>query len=90
MGNIEWKEVASEREEWKRQIDIMFCEIIKIGSLVFYDGNLGWSYIIDGIEDFLFADTEEDAKKELTEIITSYCDAYIAHYTAIKESIDRL
>lgn len=79
-----------EREEWKRQIDIMFCEIIKIGSLVFYDGNPGWSYIIDGVEDFLFADTEEDAKKELIKIIDSNCDDYIAHYTAIKESIARL
>ncbi len=90
MGNVEWKEVVPEREEWKRQIDIMFCEIIKIGSLVFYDGNPGWSYVIDGMEDFLFADTEEDAKKELIEIIDSNCDDYIAHYTAIKESVARL
>lgn len=89
MGNIEWKEVEPEREEWKRQIDIMFCEIIKIGSMVYYDGKLGWNYIIDGVEDFLFANTEEDAKKELIEIIINNCDDAIAHYTAIKESIDQ-
>ncbi len=32
MGNIEWKEVDPEREEWKRQIDMMFCEIIKMNT----------------------------------------------------------
>lgn len=89
MGNIEWREVEPEREEWKRQIDIMFCEICKIGSLIYYEGTPGWNYIFDGMEDFLFADSEDDGKKELIEIIVNNCNDYIAHYTAIKESIDR-
>lgn len=90
MENIEWKEVEPQQKDWERQIDIMFCEICMVGSIVYFGEECGWGCVIDGAVDVLLARTEEEAKKEIVEVIISNCDDAIAHYAAIKESIDQL
>lgn len=90
MNRIEWKEVDPQQKDWKRQLDIMFCEICMVGSIVYFGEEFGWGCVIDGAVDVLLARTEEEAKKEMVEVIISNCDDAIAHYTAIKESIDEL
>lgn len=90
MGNIEWKEVEPGQDDWERQIDIMFCEICILGSVVYFGEELGYGCVIDGAVDVLLARTEEEAKKEIVEVIINNCDDEIAHYTAIRESIGSL
>lgn len=89
MNRIEWKEIDPQQEDWKRQIDIMFCEKCMLGSIVYFGEELGWGCVIDGAVDVLLARTEKEAKKEIVKVIINYCDDTIAHYTAIKESIDQ-
>lgn len=88
MNKIEWKEVDPQQRDWERQIDIMFCEICMVGSIVYFGEGLGWGYVIDGSVDVLLAGTEEGAKNEMVEIIINHCDDEINYYNEIKESID--
>ena len=90
MSRIEWIEIDPQQEDWKRQIDIMFCETCMLGSIVYFGEGLGWGRVIDGAVDVLWARTEEEAKKEMIEVIISNCDDKIAHYTAIMESVDQI
>lgn len=88
MENIEWKEVEPQQKDWERQIDIMFCEICIVGSIVYFGEELGWGCVIGGAVDVLLAGTEKEAKKEMVEIIINHCDDEINYYNGIKESID--
>ena len=88
MNKIEWIEVEPQQEDWQRQIDIMYLEMCNVGSVVYFGEEMGGGYVIDGMVDVLLAETEEDAKKEMVEIIINHCDDEINYYKDIKESID--
>lgn len=89
MDKIEWKEVEPQQEDWERQIDIMFCEVCDVGSIVYFGEDIGWGYVIDGRVNDLLAGTEEEARKEMVEIIINHCDDEIDYYRDIKEAVDQ-
>lgn len=89
MTTMEWKEISPEQSDWEKQIDAMaYYGSHKIGSIVLCDE--GWKYVIDGSIDFLQAETEDEAKKEMIERLGEYFEDEINYYQDLRESLDEL
>lgn len=91
MTEPEWKEVEPEQEDWERQIDIVaYYGDLVIGSIVYCGEEIGWQSVIDGHMDFLQAESLEDAKEEMINVLESHCEDQIAYYKELQESLDEL
>lgn len=91
MCTMEWKEVEPEQKDWKRQIDIVaYYGDLVIGSIVYCGEEIGWQSVIDGHMDFLQAESLEDAKEEMINVLESHCEDQIAYYKELQESLDEL
>ena len=91
MKTIEWIEVQPEQSDWNRQINIvMYYEGREIGSIVLYDDERSWNCVIDGNIDFLDAETEEEAKKEMIERLEQHFEDEINYYRELIESLGEL
>ena len=91
MTELEWKEVEPEQEDWERQIDIVaYYGDLVIGSIVYCGEEIGWQSVIDGHMDFLQAESLEDAKEEMINVLESHCEDQIAYYKELQESLDEL
>lgn len=89
MATMEWKEVNPEQSGWKKQIDVMaYYGSHKIGSVVLCDE--GWEYVIDGSIDFLEAETEDEAKKEMIERLDEHFVDEINYCRELRESLEEL
>lgn len=91
MAELEWKEVEPEQKDWERQIDIVayYGEIV-IGSIVYCGEEIGWHSVIDGHMDFLQAESLEDAKREMIDMLDNHCTDQINYYKDLQESLDEL
>lgn len=91
MTELEWKEVEPEQEDWERQIDIVaYYGDLVIGSIVYCGEEIGWQSVIDGHMDFLQAESLEDVKEEMINVLESHCEDQIAYYKELQESLDEL
>ena len=91
MTELEWKEVEPEQEDWERQIDIVaYYGDLVIGSIVYCGEEIGWQSVIDGHMDFLQAESLEDAKEEMINVLESHCEDQIAYYKELQESLNEL
>ncbi len=91
MCTMEWKEVAPEQADWEKQIDIVaYYGSVTIGSIVYCGGEIGWQSVIDGRMDFMQAESLEDAKKEMIDILDNHCINQINYYKDLQESLDEL
>lgn len=91
MTTMEWRDVHPEQSDWNRQIDIVaYYGSQNIGSIIQCDDKRGWCCIIDGSIDFLNAETEEEAKKEMIERLEEYFEDEINYYRELIESLGEL
>lgn len=89
MTTMEWIEVDQEQSDWKRQINIMaYYGRQIIGSIVY--GNSGWESVIDDCMDFLDAETEEDAKREMIERLEEHFEDKVNYYCELIDSLGEL
>lgn len=90
MPELEWKEVEPEQNDWEKQIDIVaYYGSVTIGSIV-YCGEIGWHSVIDGYMDFLEAESLEEAKEKMIDVLEIHCVDQINYYKELQESIDEL
>lgn len=86
---MKWRKVDPEQSNWKRQIDIVeYYSGRKIGSIVYDD--TGWNYVIDDILNFLNAETEEEAKKEMIDRLYEHFEEKIDHYRELIDGLEKL
>lgn len=91
MTELEWKEVESEQEDWKKQIDVIaYYGSVAIGSIVYCGEEIGWQSVIDGHMDFLQAESLEDAKEEMIDVLDNHCTDQINYYKELQESLGEL
>lgn len=91
MTELEWKEVEPEQEDWKKQIDVIaYYGSVTIGSIVYCGEEIGWQSVIDGHMDFLQAESLEDAKEEMIDVLDSHCADQINYYEELQESLGEL
>lgn len=91
MKIIEWREVHPEQSDWNRQINIVaYYGSQELGSIVLYDDERSWNCVIDGNIDFLNAETEEEAKKELVDRLEEHFEDEINYYRELIESLGEL
>lgn len=88
---MKWKEVAPEQEGWEKQIDIVaYYGSITIGSIVYCGGEIGWQSVIDGSMAFMQAESLEDAKKEMIDILDEHFTDQINYYHDLQDSLEEL
>lgn len=86
---MKWRKVDPEQSDWKRQIDIVaYYGSQKIGSIVYDD--TGWNSVIDDIVDFLNAETEEEAKKEMMDRLHEHFEEKIDYYRELIDNLEKL
>lgn len=91
MSELEWKEVEPEQKDWEQQIDVVaYYGDVTIGSIVYCGGEIGWQSVIDGRMDFIQAESLEDAKKEMIDILDNYCTDQINYYHDLQDSLEDL
>ena len=91
MCTMKWKEVAPEQEDWEKQIDIVaYYGSITIGSIVYCGGEIGWQSVIDGSMAFMQAESLEDAKKEMIDILNEHFTDQINYYQDLQDSLEEL
>lgn len=91
MTELEWKEVEPEQEDWKKQIDVVaYYGDLVIGSIVYCGEEIGWQSAIDGHMDFLQAESLEDAKREMIDILEEHCTDQINYYHDLQDSLEEL
>lgn len=91
MTGLEWKEVEPEQEDWKKQIDVVaYYGSIAIGSIVYCGEEIGWQSVIGGRMDFLQAESLEDAKEEMIDVLDNRCTDQINYYKELQESLGEL
>ncbi len=91
MTGLEWKEVEPEQEDWKKQIDVVaYYGSITIGSIVYCGGEIGWQSVIDGSMAFMQAESLEDAKKEMIDILDEHFTDQINYYHDLQDSLEEL
>ena len=91
MTELKWKEVEPEQKDWERQIDIVaYYGSVTIASIVHCGEEIGWQSVIDSYMDFLLAESLEDAKEEMINVLESHCEDQIAYYKELQESLDEL
>lgn len=88
---MEWKEVEPEQENWERQIDIVaYYGSVTIGSIVYCGKEIGWQSVIDGHMDFMEAESLEDAKREMIDVLDNHFTDQINYYEELQESLSEL
>lgn len=91
MTKLEWKEVEPEQEDWDRQINmIAYYGDLVIGSIVHCEEEIGWQSVIDGHMDFMQAESLEDAKREMIDILEEHCTDQINYYHDLQDSLEEL
>lgn len=91
MTTMELREVTPEQSDWKRQINVVaYYGSQNIGSIILYDDERSWHCVIDGNIDFLNAETEEDAKKEMIERLENHFEDEINYYRELIDSLGEL
>lgn len=91
MTELEWKEVEPEQEDWKKQIDVVaYYGDLVIGSIVYCGEEIGWQSVIDGHMDFMLAESLEDAKSEMIDILEEHCTDQINYYNDLQDSLEEL
>lgn len=91
MTELEWKEVEPEQEDWKKQIDVVaYYGSIAIGSIVYCGEEIGWQSVIDGSMAFMQAESLEDAKKEMIDILNEHFTDQINYYHDLQDSLEEL
>lgn len=86
MSELEWKEVEPEQEDWKKQIDV----VAYYGSIVYCGEENGWQSVIDGRMNFLNAESLEDAKEEMIDVLDDHFTDQINYYKELQESLGEL
>ncbi len=90
MRTMKWREVEPEQEDWEKQIDIVAYDgSVTIGSIV-YCGGEGWKSVIDGYMYFMQAESLEDAKKEMMDILDNHFNDQINYYKELQENLEEL
>lgn len=91
MTTMEWREVHPEQTDWERQINIVtHYDYHTIGSIILYDDERSWHCVIDGHIEFLNAETEEEAKKEMVERLENHFEDKIYYYRELIDGLGEL
>lgn len=91
MCTMEWKEVEPEQKDWEKQIDLVaYYGSVTIGSIIYCGEEIGWQSVIDGHMDFMEAESLEDAKEEMIDILRNHCTDQINYYKELQESLGEL
>ena len=91
MCTMKWKEVAPEQDDWEKQIDIVaYYGSITVGSIVYCGGEIGWQSVIDGRMNYMQAESLEDAKKEMIDILVEHFTDQINYYHDLQDSLEEL
>ena len=91
MSEIKWKEVVPEQEDWEKQIDIVaYYGSTTIGSIVYGGAEMGWQSVINGRTEFMQAESLEDAKKEMVDMLDNHFSDQINYYKELQESLGEL
>ncbi len=91
MCTMEWKEVEPQQNDWEKQIDIVaYYGSDTIASIVYCGKELGWQSVINGKMDFMMANTEEEAKEEMIDVLDSHFEGEINYYKELRESLNEL
>lgn len=81
----------SEDDDWEKQIDIVaYYGSITVGSIVYCGKEIGWQSVIDGHMDFMQAESLEDAKKEMIDILDEHFTDQINYYHDLQDSLEEL
>ncbi len=91
MTELEWKEVEPEQEDWKKQIDVVaYYGNATIGSIVYCGEEIGWQSVIDGHMDFLQAESLEDVKEEMIDVLDNHFTDQINYYKDLQGYLEEL
>jgi len=91
MCTMEWREIEPEQTDLGKQIDIVaYYGSVTIGSIVYCGEEIGWQSVIDGHMDFMQAESLEDAKKEMMDILDNHFTDQINYYKELQESLEEL
>ena len=91
MTKLEGKEVEPEQDDWEKQIDIVaYYGSITVGSIVYCGKEIRWQSVIDGHMDFMQAESLEDAKKEMIDILDEHFTDQINYYHDLQDSLEEL
>lgn len=91
MTKLEWKEVEPEQDDWEKQIDIVaYYGSITVGSIVYCGKKIGWQSVINGHMNFMQAESLEDAKKEMIDILVEHFTDQINYYHDLQDSLEEL
>lgn len=67
-----------------------YCGSITVGSIVYCGKEIGWQSVIDGHMDFMQAESLEDAKKEMIDILDEHFTDQINYYHDLQDSLEEL
>ena len=91
IASMKWKEVDPEQEDWEKQIDIVaYYGSITVGSIVYCGEEIGWQSVIDGHMNFMQAESLEDAKREMIDILEEHCTDQINYYKDLQGHLEEL
>nr|DAD71414.1 MAG TPA: hypothetical protein [Siphoviridae sp. ctbQZ1] len=91
MCTMKWKEVVPEQDDWEKQIDIVaYYGSITVGSIVYCGEEIGWQSVIDGHMNFMQAESLEDAKREMIDILEEHCTDQINYYKELQGYLEEL
>lgn len=58
--------------------------------IVYLDTEIGWKSVIYGHMDYMQAESLEDAKEKMIDILDNYCTDQINYYKELQESLGEL
>lgn len=89
MHDFEWEEVTPENPNYvERQIALkVFYNTLTLGVLCYCGEEIKWTSTIDGHEEFLSAETEEEAKKEFIGQLIEHYEGEIGDDKVMLESL---
>lgn len=91
MCTMKWKEVAPEQDDWEKQIDIVaYYGGITVGSIVYCGEEIGWQSVIDGHMNFMQAESLDDVKREMIDILEEHCTDQINYYKELQGYLEGL
>ena len=91
MCTMKWKEVVPEQDDWEKQIDIVaYYGSITVGSIVYCGAEIGWQSVIDGHMHFMQAESLEDAKRKMIDILDEDCTDQINYYKDLQGHLEEL
>lgn len=88
---MEYLEIEPEQADWERQINVIaYYGSNTVGSIVYCGEKIGWQSVIDGNMDFLYAETEDEAKAEMKDKLEIYFEGKINYYRELIEMLNKL